>query len=758
MPRPELMHYHHFTLPGRPNFLNEVQLRLTDESKKLFERGSPGLGYVGVVDMITGEIHLLPAFNKDDGQLRLDKDGHKFDMYASTEQTLGGGAGDLHTRTAAMLSLGDKAGNQNKLMGFGIWKAGSSVKFISELPAEKSTRLIRDEFLVTKNNDNEWKIYEVGYYKEIKEVKLNSEQLQALNKLPKDKSPEELTFEERRTIESILPINYRDDIKLIKNRSSSQNMFSCKYDPLYGAFFGNMMPDGHAGSHQVALRRELPLPVLEKIMDVVFTDLGLAIPSNSYSAYIPNDANDNRLQYHLSIEHLWIRFEKLLEQVNAQTNEYRALILKCSEVIKGKENFNQMEKLVENIEAMSIKGWLPIEMLELILKNPTKAWEIYKIFSSDFKNIIAEILMQNPQASKILIEAIDTALKAESKEDALKNTITKTLIALIENDQFQLTDDYTKSIVKYIVDNSSNPDDIASLLKRPEINEHLVNDIVETQLNNILREFNRSFSATEEMKQKITLLEKQGLLKSKEHMIIAHCFNYCNDEKLEQVMSYLRMGIPFNEYGPYLTDNVAAFTELAKQLVNKGYEAPFSLLLIGLRDENSSLMVSLKTAFPNQGMVIDAISANMPNAFKIEFGGGSESQFSAYFDPTNNALTLSISPPGHYEYVDDDSVFISDGFKEATPLIMQVLSNLGLPKETLDKVRQDLAANPNSYNIALNQTMQDAILSKHYGKSKETSRPAALSMQFNTSKPDKSGTPTSSVTPVPEPQSKKHKF
>jgi hypothetical protein len=89
----EQVQYNHFTIPAQPNFLNETQLKLTEASKKNFEQGCPGQGYAGLVDITTGEIHLIPAFNKNDGQLRLDKDGKSFTKYASTEQTLGGGSG-----------------------------------------------------------------------------------------------------------------------------------------------------------------------------------------------------------------------------------------------------------------------------------------------------------------------------------------------------------------------------------------------------------------------------------------------------------------------------------------------------------------------------------------------------------------------------------------------------------------------------------------------------------------------------------------
>ncbi|HAT8859669.1 TPA: hypothetical protein JBE16_05480 [Legionella pneumophila subsp. pneumophila] len=163
-------------------------LTLTERSKKLFEEGSPNQGYIGILDISTGEIHLLPSFNKDDGKERLNKYGKKFSKYLESQQPLGTMTGDLHTYATNALGLGLKGGVNGQLMGFGIWK------------------------------DDE------------------------------------------------------GNIKEFRNRSSSQNMFSVKYNEFYREYYNDKV--SHHSAHSLALPRELPREICQEIFDCLANGLG----------------------------------------------------------------------------------------------------------------------------------------------------------------------------------------------------------------------------------------------------------------------------------------------------------------------------------------------------------------------------------------------------------------------------------------------------------------------------------------------------
>ncbi|KTD21401.1 Uncharacterised protein [Legionella lansingensis] len=310
----------HFTVNKQPDFIEDsFPLTLTEESKELFEKGADGQGYIGIVEVDTGRIHLVPSFNKGDGLLHLDKNGKQFSRWIATEQPLGGGAGDLHTRAASILKLGHKAGKEGLLMGFGLWKSGVSVKFLSEIP-DSNLRLIPDEYLLVKDN-NRWILHYVNKDRTSRPIAINAIPglQEALDQLPPNKKPEELSFGERNVIENLLRHPGNPGIKFAKNRSSSQNMFSCQYTSDYGVFFDKKITGPHRDTqekiaHQVALRRELPLPVFQKIMDA--TAQGLAIPllrDLSSNPVVPTDKNDNYLRQHLAIEKEWINSLKILD-------------------------------------------------------------------------------------------------------------------------------------------------------------------------------------------------------------------------------------------------------------------------------------------------------------------------------------------------------------------------------------------------------------------------------------------------------------
>lgn len=220
----------HYSIPYQPDFLKDnFKLSLTEQSRQLFQLGKPGQGYIGIVEIDTGDIHLLPSFNKNDGLLRLDSNGKPFRLSVETEQSLGGGAGDLHTRAAAKLKLGLKAGHEGLLMGFGLWKAGPSVKFMSELP-QNTLQLIPDDYLIIKRNSDKAEIYYVD--NERKERILKEEDIlkipglfEALAKLPADTDASELSNAERQKFEALLQGNFENGFDIIYKKSLIQSKY-----------------------------------------------------------------------------------------------------------------------------------------------------------------------------------------------------------------------------------------------------------------------------------------------------------------------------------------------------------------------------------------------------------------------------------------------------------------------------------------------------------------------------------------------------
>ena len=176
----------HYEVPRIPNFHSaEIKFELTESSKKLFEQGQPGQGYIGLVELPepnkisnVAKIHLIPAFNKNDGLARMDKDGRTLEVknkeFVESVIPLGGFTGDLHVNAARTLGLGEKAGQNGLLMGFGIWKSGYGVKFLNELPPREG--LIPHEFLFIYNRETTtWQIYSVDEKRDVKALELEKD-------------------------------------------------------------------------------------------------------------------------------------------------------------------------------------------------------------------------------------------------------------------------------------------------------------------------------------------------------------------------------------------------------------------------------------------------------------------------------------------------------------------------------------------------------------------------------------------------------
>lgn len=320
----------HFSIPQMPDFIDDtVEMVLTEESKDYFARGRPKQGFVGIVELcpetITAngkklaKIHLIPADNKESGALTgIDKEGKKMPTTLSM-QRLGAFTGDLHLRAAGGLKLGEKAGQNGMLMGFGIWKSGCGIKFLDYLPPREA--LIKNEYLLIKENDK-WQLYftEVDLMRgefhpkaKLRSIEKISGLQEALDKLPKNKKLYELNYHERLEIETLLrateegKIEKEEQISVVKNRSSSQNAYSINRESrnaqLYKQYFA--MEVKFHGAHLAQFPRELPLPVFEKIIKNTAEQLPGVAAVSSVLGLVTGDINGPLL--HLEAEDKWIR-------------------------------------------------------------------------------------------------------------------------------------------------------------------------------------------------------------------------------------------------------------------------------------------------------------------------------------------------------------------------------------------------------------------------------------------------------------------
>jgi len=147
------------TFPGSFDNLNLV---LTDESKQVFEQAKSHQGFIGLVDLRTGNMHLVPCFNypqeirdmhktpdnQDDAEYFSqwnrdlhnvgNKNGEYFSVtsptgvvrgnyYVSTIEDLGTNTGVAHGRALALCGLSGFGGEKGGVLGFGIWKGTQEV-------------------------------------------------------------------------------------------------------------------------------------------------------------------------------------------------------------------------------------------------------------------------------------------------------------------------------------------------------------------------------------------------------------------------------------------------------------------------------------------------------------------------------------------------------------------------------------------------------------------------------------------------------
>ena len=101
---------------------------LSERSKKLFVEAIGGYtrlaaqGFIGLLDLTTGEIELIPAWNKDDGKKRIPFVYEGVNYFVDSIEPLGSNSGDAHTQAVSKLKLGHKGGINGYIAGFGLFK------------------------------------------------------------------------------------------------------------------------------------------------------------------------------------------------------------------------------------------------------------------------------------------------------------------------------------------------------------------------------------------------------------------------------------------------------------------------------------------------------------------------------------------------------------------------------------------------------------------------------------------------------------
>lgn len=643
----------------------------------------------------------------------------------------------MHLRTAGTLGLGDKAGNKQNLMGFGIWKGGQSVKFLEQMP-DNNLRLIADEYLVVKDENNQWKICYVDDEKKVTDVTLNEAQKSALAALPTNVSPEKITFAQRKTIIDTLNINDPGNIKIIKNRSSSQNMFSCKYQPAYGEFFTNFMPKGHSGSHQVALQRELPLPVLSKIINSVCE--GLNLPSCGdhleISSKVPMEENDNRLRYHLEVESFWIRLQNILKAFNAQTNENSQFIVKYfNNINRVQWPESKVRMFIGNLESKVRENSFGIEIFLLMMKHQEHYEKL--LFLANRLNKLIEKCIDSPDALNVVLSTLDNNIETLNEKELLK-LIAENLMQAVKSGELKLTNDNFKDIMDFVLINIVHSDAekiseylnfLTYLKNNNAIDDSFIEKATSLLLEACIRKIEQLSDATEQSKI-VSMLEKHNFVKNNGQIFMAHLVKYYEDYKKSPFLEYatnLIVQDASNSFNQVFTVTRNAlkqananepFKELVRDIISKSPEMDFKMLQMLNSDEWSTCDEIIKEIMPKEHALYAAIKKqlNISSDGYIDLGSNSV-RYSIDFDPNNRSITLNINPPGTIDYGYDGAVVAKDtrNFRESLVEVLAKLKDLGFPQHALDKVSSELNANLDVkyYQIELDQATQLAIIEKN---------------------------------------------
>ncbi len=144
----------------------DIEFKLTPQSLELFEQGSPAQGYIGLLELESGKVHLVPSFNypkelreinkfKDSkGVLQDNKEAYKSwahdidymqnkkgeffharsdsgkvreNYYVTTFDPLGSNTGKAHGKSVSYTNTGQIAGARGLVVGFGLWKGQDTV-------------------------------------------------------------------------------------------------------------------------------------------------------------------------------------------------------------------------------------------------------------------------------------------------------------------------------------------------------------------------------------------------------------------------------------------------------------------------------------------------------------------------------------------------------------------------------------------------------------------------------------------------------
>ncbi|TNF68344.1 MAG: hypothetical protein EP298_06115 [Gammaproteobacteria bacterium] len=334
-----------YTLPHIKSI--PVKFQLTAASLDAYERGADDQGYIFLVDMTNGNIHMLPAFNRDDGKVRLDKHGMKFDMHIDSIQPLGANTGDAHMQALNKLGLGDKGGVNGLILGGGLWK-GSDGK-----------------------------------------------------------------------------------IREIRNRSSSQNMFSVKYTKEYMEMFKRNINRGHKLGHAIGQKREIPTDVLGPIMGALKSQIGFQ--SDDISQVITRE-----IRTHFYLQSMYQHSSYLSELISTRNEK------KCIDLLDKEIDCNPIYGIGKNTtQFLCLCRYSPEkidDLLNLLSRSRSGVDALVKALTMpDAKGVTGFTYLLHHYPS-LFIKAINIVDKNENLPDALisilktKNTNGETVFSQLTRD------------------------------------------------------------------------------------------------------------------------------------------------------------------------------------------------------------------------------------------------------------------------------------------------------------------------------------
>lgn len=119
---------------------------LTERAIELFKQGDSGQGYAGLYDLETGEIDLIPAYNKDDGRERKEFYYQGKEYHVESPEPLGKNTGVVHTKSLTLIKKNHK---QGIILGFGVFK-GKEEQELRNRSASQNTLAIKynDHYLM----------------------------------------------------------------------------------------------------------------------------------------------------------------------------------------------------------------------------------------------------------------------------------------------------------------------------------------------------------------------------------------------------------------------------------------------------------------------------------------------------------------------------------------------------------------------------------------------------------------------------------